>query len=95
MPKTSYQDLIEQIVQKQASVLGIAVAVRRARKVAGLEIDDQGAVGAVPANVIPVLEGLVEQYKALSGSMGVEFCKQAAAAARQAHPDMQLPSVLA
>jgi hypothetical protein len=94
MSKTPYQELIEQIIQKQASVIGIAVAVRRARKVPGLELDDQGVVTAVPQNVIPVLEGLVEQYKALSGSMGVEFCKQASALARQAHPDLLLPTIL-
>ena len=94
MEKTTYHELIEQIIQKQASVIGLQVAIRRARKVPNLEVDDQGVVTSLPQNVIPILEGLTEQYKALSGSMGVDFCKQAAAIVRQAHPDLLLPTIL-
>ncbi|MDB4978445.1 MAG: hypothetical protein JWM56_631 [Candidatus Peribacteria bacterium] len=94
MATNPYYELVEQIITKQATVLGLPVAIRRARNVAGLEIDDAGKVTAMPANAIPILEGIVEQYKALSGSMGVEFCKQASAVTRQAHADLLLPTIL-
>lgn len=90
-----YHSLVEQIIKKQASVLGMAVAVRRAGNVSGLTVSEDGVVQQMQANAIPVLEGLVDQYKALSGAMGVDLCKQAASSFRQAHPDMQLPSILA
>ena len=94
MAGNSYQTLIEQIIQKQASVLGLPVAVRRARNVPGVEVDDTGAVTAVPANASSALESLVEQYKALSGAMGVELCKQATSSFRASHSDISVPAIL-
>ena len=90
-----YHGLIEEIIRKQASVMGISVAVRRASNVAGLTIAEDGTVKELQQNAIPVLERLVDQYKALSGAMGVELCKQAASMFRQTHPEMLLPSILA
>lgn len=90
-----YITLVEQIIQKQASVLGIAVAVRRARNVDGIVVDDSGKVTEVPQNAVAALESLVTQYKSLSGAMGVEFCRQAAATFRLAHAEIQLPLLLA
>jgi len=89
-----YQDLVEKIIQKQASILGAPVAVRRARNVAGLEVSDGGAVTKMAGNPNLVLTGLVEQFKALSGSVGVDFCKQAAASWLNAHPGVKLPPIL-
>lgn len=91
---TPYSELIEQIIEKQSTVLGLPVAVRRARNVPGLEIDDAGKVISLSPNTIPVLEALVAQYKALSGSMGVDLCRQVAMSSRLNHPDLQLPTVL-
>lgn len=89
-----YQELIEAIIQKQATVLGSAVAVRRARNVEGLEVSDDGKVITMAGSGPKVLELLVEQYRALSGSIGVNFCRQAVASWRSAHPDVPLPAIL-
>lgn len=89
-----YAQLVENILTKQASVLGMEVAVRRARRVPGLSVSDAGKVETLPAEPISALAALVEQYKALSGSMGVEFCRQVALSFRQAHPEVQLPPSL-
>ncbi len=94
MAPTTYHLLVEEIIKKQATVLGLAVAIRRARNVSGLLINDEGVVQEMPANIPSALESLVEQYKALSGSMGVEFCKEAASSFRREHPEMQLPPIL-
>ncbi len=95
MADAAYTDLLEAIIRKQASVLGMAVAVRRARSVSGLEVQDDGKVTGIPGDPVSALEHVVEQYKALSGSMGVDFCRQAAAGWSKTHPGTKLPSLLA
>lgn len=93
-PTAEQRDLIEGIILKQASILGRPVAIRRARNVAGFEIDDEGFVKAVPENINQALADLVAQYKMLSGAVGVDNCKKAAAAWLNNHPSAVLPPVL-
>ena len=87
----AYNELATAIIQKQASILGMNVALKRARNVAGLDIDDTGHVSALSGDPNQVIADLVDQYKSLSGSVGVEFCKQAAKAWLNSHANMQLP----
>ena len=93
-PTDGYKDLIEGIIQKQSTILGMVVAVRRARNVIGLTVDDAGKVTAVPENMNQTFADLVAQYKALSGPVGLNICKQAATAWLNTHPGAVLPPVL-
>lgn len=72
----------------------MGVAVRRARNVTVVEVDDAGKVLAIHGNEEMAVALLVEQYKLLSGTIGADFCRQAAAAFLQTHPNMQLPAIL-
>jgi hypothetical protein len=91
---TPYQELVEQIIQKQSTVLGLPVAIRRAKNVAGIEVDDAGKVTAMPENVNQAFADLVSQYKALSGPVGLSNCKQAASEWFNTHPTSALPPIL-
>ena len=94
MSTTPYQELVQQIIQKQATVLGLSIAIRRARAVPGFKIEDDSTVTEVPADPVPAIESLVEQYKILSGNIGVDFCKQVASSWHAAHAGERLPSIL-
>ncbi len=91
---TEYQELIEQIIQKQSGVLGLPVAVRRACNVQGLQVDELGKVSKMPENINQALADLVGQYKALSGPVGLSNCKQAASEWLNTHPSVVLPPIL-
>ena len=93
-PTEEYQKLVEEIVQKQSTILGKTVAVRRARNVADLVIDDEGKVTTVPTNINQAFADLVNQYKALSGPVGLNICKQAAITWHNAFPSAILPPIL-
>lgn len=93
-PTEEYKKLIEEIIQKQSTILGKTVAVRRARNVSDLVIDDEGTVTSVPANINQAFADLVGQYKALSGGVGLSICKQAAATWHNTFPSATLPLIL-
>lgn len=98
MPNTTtnseYQELVEAIIVKMSTILGKPVAIKRARNVPGMEVDDTGKVTAMPGNANQMLADLVEQYKSLSGSVGHDFCKQAAASWSNTHTSITLPPIL-
>ena len=89
-----YQELMNAIVQRQASILGIAVAVRRARKVPHLVVGDDGKVLSVSESPTEVLEKLTEEYIDLSGDVGKVFCRVAAKELLKKYPDLKLPKIL-
>ncbi len=96
MPDTAasvYQELIEAIIRKQASVLGMGVAVRRAKNVQGIEVNDQGEVTKITGGELKILSDLAEQFKALSGAIGLGFCREAAAGFALTHPGIKLPPI--
>lgn len=93
-PASSNGQLIEAIIIKQASILGMSVAVRRARNVAGLTIDDAGKVTGLNGSEQSIMEQLVQQYKALSGAIGVDFCRQAGAEFAKSHAGFTLPEAI-
>lgn len=93
-PNEEYQKLAEEIVLKQSTILGKTVAIRRARNVAGLTVDDEGKVTTMPANINQAFADLVDQYKALSGPVGLSICKQAATSWHNTFPSATLPPIL-
>ena len=89
-----YQELLNAIVQKQASILGIGVAVRRARKVAGLVVGDDGKVLSLSQPPLEALEQITKEFIDLSGDVGKVFCKVAAKETLKKYPDLKLPEIL-
>lgn len=64
-----YKNLITEIITKQTDILGPDMAVRRARNVSGLEIDDKGVVKNISGNPDDILKKLVQEYISLSGQI--------------------------
>ena len=89
-----YQELMNAIVQRQASILGVAVAVRGARKVAGLVVGDDGKVLSLSKPPLEALEQITKEFIDLSGDVGKVFCKVVAKEMLKKYPDLKLPEIL-
>lgn len=65
-----YKKLIEEIVGKQMDILGPEIALRKARNIPGLKIDEQGRVAHLDeSDAQNILQKLVDEYIALSGAI--------------------------
>lgn len=70
MPSTEeYQNLINEILAKQAVVLGQDIVMLKAKNVAGLTLSDDGKVQNITGDPEVVLQKLVDEYIALSGQI--------------------------
>ena len=90
----TYQQMVQAIIRKQISVLGAQIAIDRARKVSGLDVDESGAVKSLSGNGVEVLEKLVTVYQDLLGPAGLSFCRDAAGPIIKKNSGLQLPKVL-
>ncbi len=64
-----YKNLINDILAKQAVILGQDIVILKAKNVVGLTLDDQGKVQDISGNPEEVLQKLVDEYIALSGQI--------------------------
>lgn len=85
-----YKELLQAIIDKQISLVGVAVVVRRA-KAAGLEITDEGKVAGFSGGGGEAVKQLVGQFKDLSGEVAVDFARKAAEPILQKYPELKLP----
>lgn len=74
--------------------MGIAVAVRRARKVAGLVVGDDGKVLSLSKPPLEALEQMTKEFIDLSGDVGKVFCKVVSKETLKKYPDLKLPEIL-
>ena len=65
--KEQYQNLMSEIIAKQAVILGPDIAVLKARNVRALEIDPSGKVVNISGDPRETLQSLVNEYVNLSG----------------------------
>lgn len=89
-----YKELLEAIINKQSNVLGVKVAVRRARNIIGLQINEEGKVLSCNITSDEALEKLVQEYTSLSGEIGKNFCLSAINAILKKYPDINIPKNL-
>jgi hypothetical protein len=64
-----YKNLINDILAKQAVILGQDIVMLKARNVAGLILTDDGKVQSIDGNPEEVLQKLVDEYVELSGQI--------------------------
>ncbi len=64
-----YQKLITEIIRKQTDILGPDIALRKAKNVLGLKVNDAGEVQKIEGDPQSVLQKLVEEYISLSGQI--------------------------
>ncbi len=70
----TYNELMTAIVKKEIATIGATIALKLARKVPGITVDDTGNVtGGSKAT----LQQLVDSYKTIAGSIATMFAKNA------------------
>jgi len=87
-----YTQIAESIVQKLVLVLE-GMALDRARKVSGLQIDAAGHVQSVQGGAATI-ESLIKEYQQLLGPASVSFARDAAHPIIKQHPDIEIPQAL-
>ncbi len=69
-----YEELIQSIINRQIEILGVMVAVDRAKKVEDLWVDQKGKVLQVKGPHLPVLQSLINEYYHLTTDAGLDSC---------------------
>lgn len=87
-----YIQLASKIIHEQELVIG-PLAYTQARKVAGLQVDEQGNI-TLSGNGNVVVTGLVGKFQELFGDASVEVCKDAAREIKPQIPTEELPEIL-
>ncbi|HYC79410.1 MAG TPA: hypothetical protein VEC17_00085 [Candidatus Binatia bacterium] len=64
-----YKNLINDILEKQAIILGQDIVMLKAKNVTGLSLGSDGKVDKITGNPEEVLQKLVDEYIALSGQI--------------------------
>jgi hypothetical protein len=64
-----YKNLINDILAKQAVILGQDIVLLKAKSVEGLALTPDGKVDSISGNPEEVLQKLVDEYIALSGQI--------------------------
>lgn len=89
-----YKEIVTAIIEKQKSIIGSDMAIRKSRKVTGLTVNDEGKAEGISEDPINTLESLIKEYSALSGNIAIKFSKEAAGPIAQKYPELSLPQIL-
>lgn len=81
-----YKNLLTEIIKKQMDILGPEIGVKKAQKVPGLSVDDNGQVKDIKGDPQIVMQKLVEEYIALSG----EIVKNILGPVFQKYPEIKI-----
>lgn len=69
MTNDDAKKVLTSLIQKQMVILGPSVALDRARKIEGLELDDKGTVTAINGDADTTLQAVVNEYVSLTGAI--------------------------
>lgn len=64
-----YKSVMSEIITKQSVILGPDMAIMRAKKVSGIEVDEKGVVVSVSGDPADALKRLIDTYVELSGQI--------------------------
>ena len=88
-----YVEVLTAIVQRFMKLMG-EPALKLARRVYGLRINDHGEVLGFQGDGMIVMQGLVIEYMTLLGAQVVPLTQRAIDGSRQRNPQIKLPSLL-
>ena len=88
-----YQEVLTAIVQRFVALIG-EPAVRKARRVYGLHVDDDGTVTNYQGDGMVIVQGLVIEYMTLLGPQALAMTQRAIGPALERNPEIRLPSLL-
>jgi hypothetical protein len=88
-----YIEVLTAIVQRFMKLMG-EPALKLARRVYGLRINQDGEVTGYQGDGMVVIQGLVIEYMTLLGAQVVPLTQRAIDGPRQRNPELKLPSLL-
>jgi hypothetical protein len=88
-----YQEVLTAIVQRFMTLMG-PPALRLARRVYGLHVEDSGKVTSYQGDGWVTIQGLVIEYMTLLGPEAVPMTQRAINPTMARNPDVKLPSLL-
>ncbi|MBI2333444.1 MAG: hypothetical protein HYU84_15025 [Chloroflexi bacterium] len=88
-----YVEVLTAIVQRFLKLIG-EPALKLARRVYGLRVNDDGVVTSYQGDGMIAIQGLVIEYMTLIGAQAVPLTQRAIDPARQKNPDIKLPSLI-
>jgi hypothetical protein len=88
-----YIEVLTAIVQRFVKLMG-EPALKLARRVYGLRVNEDGQVSGYQGDGMVVVQGLVIEYMTLLGSQAVPLSQRAIDGPRQRNPNVKLPSLL-
>jgi len=88
-----YIEVLTAIVQRFVKLMG-EPALRLARRIYGLKVDDQGNVTSFQGEGMIVVQGLIIEYMGLLGGEVVSLTQRAIGPSRERNPDIKLPSLI-
>ncbi len=89
-----YKELAEAIIKRWILITGINMAIRKARSVSGITVNDDGSVAEISGDPTKVIEDLCQVYAAFSGKVGLDISKKAVPPILEKNPNLQLPQSL-
>jgi hypothetical protein len=90
-----YKEVLTAIVQRFIRLMGSETAIRLARRVYGLKVDDEGRATSYQGDGWIAIQGLVIEYMTLLGPQVVPMTQRAITPAVERHPNkVKLPSLL-
>jgi len=88
-----YIEVLTAIVQRFVKLMGDP-ALKLARRVYGLKVDETGNVTSYQGDGMVIVQGLVIEYMALLGSAVLPLTQRAIGPARERNPDVKLPALI-
>jgi hypothetical protein len=88
-----YKEVLTAIVQRFIALIG-EPALRAARRVYGLHVEDDGSVMHYQGEGSIVMQSLVVEYMNLLGTQALALTQRAIDPALQRNPDIKLPALL-
>ena len=92
-PLDVYIEVLTAIVQRFMKLMG-EPALKVARRVYGLHVEDDGTVTRFQGEGMVIVQGLVIEYMALIGNQAVFLSQRAITSAVERNPNVKLPSLL-
>jgi len=88
-----YKEVLTAIVQRFLTLLG-EPAVRKARRVYSLQVQDDGTVTSYQGDGMIIVQGLVIEYMTLLGPQALTLTQRALEPTMKRNPEVKLPTLL-
>lgn len=89
-----YEELIEIAIEKEINTMSAPVALRQARKVPDIEIDDEGKIKSINAPGKKVFEELLEKFQDATGPVATAIIAKAIKDEKGEDLEVEIPEEL-